>query len=63
MEGSPLSTTRHSATIDSRRDNGLYADSFPLRCHFHGGEGGLGLGGGGGLGGQLEGAGGLQTPT
>ena len=30
------------------RDNGPYADSFPLRCHFHGGGGGGGwvLGGG-----------------
>ena len=43
------------------RDNGPYADSFPLRCHFQGG-GGV-WGGGGGVGGQLEGAGGLQTPT
>ena len=43
------------------RDNGPYADSFPLRCHFQGGGGGSG--GGGGVGGQLEGGGGLQTPT
>ena len=48
------------------RDNGPYADSFPLRCHFQGGGGGGGGGGGlglGGVGGQLKGGGGLQTPT
>ena len=33
------------------RDNGPHADSFPLRCHFHGGGGGGGARGGRGGGG------------
>ena len=41
------------------RDNGPYADSFPLRCHFQGGGGG---GAGSGGGGQLEGGGGAPDP-
>ena len=53
------------------RDNGPYADSFPLWCHFHGGGGGCDLlkkqtnarrGGGGGGRGLARGGGGAPGP-
>ena len=43
------------------RDNGPYADSFPLRCRFHDG-GGAGFGGGGGGRGPARGGGGAPDP-